>query len=35
MATIRPSAADEILHQLPERQYDSMADIEKAVGEII
>jgi hypothetical protein len=25
----------EILHQLPERQYDSMADIEKAVGEII
>ena len=25
----------EILHQLPERQYDSMADVEEAVGEII
>jgi hypothetical protein len=25
----------EILHQLPERQYNSMDDVEKAVGEII
>ena len=25
----------EILHQLPERQYNSMADVEKTVGEIM
>jgi hypothetical protein len=25
----------EILHQLPEREYNSMADVEKAMGEIM
>jgi hypothetical protein len=31
----RAQAVLEILHRLPERQYNSMADVEKAVGEII
>lgn len=30
----RAQAVLEILHQLPERRYNSMADVEKAVGEI-
>lgn len=30
----RAQAVLEILHQFPERRYNSMADVEKAVGEI-